>query len=56
MHLSKPLGCTTPKVNPKINYGFCVTDTSMEVHFDRREAEHMWNHGQIKSLPNFAVN
>ena len=25
MHLSKPLGCTTPRVNPKINYGFCVT-------------------------------
>lgn len=28
IHLSKPIGCTMPKVNLTINYGLCMIKTS----------------------------
>ena len=32
IHLSKPMECTTPRVNPDVNYGFGVTDVSLQIH------------------------
>ena len=32
IHLSKPMECMTPRVNPDVNYGFGVTDVSLQIH------------------------